>query len=116
MKLKPAQALTALIDGLQLLTRLEPHGLPRWDIYFRAGAGIPSDPGLAWPDVKHAEAAEFNPLTLAQSLFHAFKDGLHGQLCFGLGDTCLIHHFVDDIELYHWVSSPQLMERDVTCR
>ena len=101
MELTPAQAWNALIDGLQLLTRLEPDGLPRRNVYLRASAGIAPDSGLTWPDVKYAEATEFDPLTVAQRFFHAFKDSLHGQLCFGLGDTCLIDHFVDDIELNH---------------
>lgn len=101
MELTPAQASSALIDGLQLLARLKPNGFTRRNIHFRTSARIAPDPCLARPHVKYAEAAEFNPLTLAQGFFHAFKNGLHGQLSFGLGDTGLVDHFVDDIELYH---------------
>ena len=101
MELKPAQASTALIDGLQLLAWLEPHCFAGRDIHFRAGAGIAPDSSLPWPHVEHTKAAEFNPLALAQGFLHAFKDSFHRQLSFGLGDTRLIDHLVDDIELYH---------------
>ena len=90
-----------LVDGLQLFTRFEAHGLARWDADFCAGAWVATDAGFAGTNVKDSEAPQFDPISLRQSLFHALKDGFHSHFSLRLGDARLVHDFVDDVEFDH---------------
>ena len=90
-----------LLDRLQLLAWLEAHGLPGGNGYLSTGARIAPDAGLSWAHVKHAEAAQFDAVTLGQRTFHAFKDGLDSHFSLGFRDASAVDHFVDDVELNH---------------
>src|SRR6476646_6367224 len=90
-----------LVDGLQLLSRFEAHGLSGRNVDFCAGARVAADTGFARAHVKNAKSAQLNAFAAGQGLLHAFKNRFHGQLSLGFGDAGFIHHFVDDIELNH---------------
>src|SRR5215471_18783514 len=85
-----------LLKRLQLLARLEAHGLSRRDRDFGAGARVPSNTGLTGADIEYAEAAKLDSLTPAESSLHTLEHSLDGHLRFGLGDARLIDHFVND--------------------
>src|SRR5579864_4460082 len=89
------------IDRLQFLPWLETDSFSGRNRNLRARPGIASNPGLAWPHIEHAEAAQFNAIALGQRLLHAFKHGFDRQLSFRLSDASLVHHFVDDVEFDH---------------
>src|SRR5579864_1118313 len=92
---------TALVDGLQLLSRLKAHGFSGRNVHLRACARVAPDTGFARAHVKHAKSAQFNAFAAGQGLLHAFKNGFHGQLGLGFGDAGFVYHFVNDIELNH---------------
>src|SRR5712691_1378096 len=91
----------AASERLQFLAGLEAHSLAGRDADFLAGPWIPPDACLARADVEHTEAAQLNPLSLAESRFHGFEDGLDGLLRFGPGHAGLVYHRVYNVELDH---------------
>jgi hypothetical protein len=86
-----------LLQGLQLFPRLETDRLAGRYCHLSTCSGISSDAGLPWPHVEDTEAAEFNPITFAQGLFHAFEDCLHSHFGFRLGYTSPADNLVDDV-------------------
>ena len=64
-----------------------------------------SNAGLAWADVKHAEAAQFDAVAFGQGLLHALKNGLYRALGFGLGDARAVDHFVNDVKFDQAIGS-----------
>src|SRR5882757_4218206 len=100
-KLAALKSVNCLVDGLQLLSRLEAHGFSGRNVHLCAGARVAADTGLARAHVKNTKSAQLNALAPGQGLLHAFKDGFHGQLSLGFGDPGFVDHFVNDIELYH---------------
>src|SRR5690349_1461248 len=89
----------SLLQRLQLLAGLKPHGLSRRNGNFGAGPRIPSDSSLARLHVEHSEAAQFDAVTLLQSLLHGFEDGFHRHFRFGLGNSGPVDDLVDNIQL-----------------
>src|ERR1700732_3112505 len=110
-KLSAWERVNCLVDGLQLLSRLEAHGFSRRNVDLCASARVAADTGLAWTNVKNTKSAQFNALAASQGLLHAVKDGFHGQLSFGFGDAGFVDHFVNDIELNHRSALLKLSER-----
>jgi len=110
------------VNRLQLLSWFEPYGFAGRDRNFRAGARVPSDTSLSWPDIEHAKAPQLNAITFGQGSLHAFENSFHGRLGLGLGDAGLVDHFVDDVQLNHrrlpaagsLRSTKWLMLRDIT--
>src|ERR1700719_3965364 len=94
--LLPVQTLV-LLQRLQFLARFEANRLPRRNRYFSARPWIASDPGFSRPDIENPEPSELNPVSLAQSLFHRFKDRLDSHFRFSLGDPSAVHDLVDDV-------------------
>jgi hypothetical protein len=90
-----------LINRLQLLARLEAHSLARRDRNLSACPGIASNARFPWPHIKHSESTQFDAVAFCQRSFHAFKDSFDRQFGFGFGDSSLVYHFIDDVELYH---------------
>src|SRR5690349_8036403 len=114
---KTAGSQQPLVDGLQLLPRFEAHGLARRDADFSASTGIASDAGFARAHIEDAKSAQFNAFTQRQGLLHALKDGFHGQLCLGFGDTGFVDNFINNVELNHWAALlKQIVRKGVTCR
>src|SRR5882762_75958 len=72
----------AVSERLQFLAGLEAHSLAGRDADFLARARIPPNAGFARADVEHAEAAQLNPFSLAQSGLHGIEDGLDSLLRF----------------------------------
>lgn len=103
-----------LLKRLEFLAGLEAHGFAGRDGDFCARTRIAADAGFTGFHGKDAEAAEFDPVAMFQSPFHFFKHGLHGHFGLGLGDTGLVDHFVDDIELDQTIllnAAPQTDDR-----
>jgi len=92
---------STLVDRLKLFARFEAHCLARRYAHFSACTRVATDAGLAGTNVEDAEAAQFNAIALRQSLLHTLEDGLDGHFRFGLGDSRLVHDFVDDVEFDH---------------
>src|SRR5579872_2645421 len=89
------------VDGLQLLAGLEAHRFTWRNGNLGAGAWVPSDTGLARSDIEHTKASQLNTIALSKRPLHAAEHCLHGQFGLGFSDSCLVDHFVDDIELDH---------------
>src|SRR5579864_2342986 len=94
------------VDGLQLLARFEAHRFARRNGNLSASARVTPDAGLARSDIEHTEPAQFNAITLGERPLHAPENCFHGQFGLGLRDSCLVDHFVDDVELDHRRFSP----------
>jgi len=90
-----------LVDGLQLFSRLKPHGFAWRNRDFRAGSRISPDTGFSRPYIEDTKTPQLNAVALGQRLLHAVEDGLNRQFSLGLGNSGLIDHFVDDVELDH---------------
>src|SRR5712692_6979124 len=88
-----------LLQGLQLLARLEANRLARRDSHLGAGARVAANAGLAWTDVEDAEAAQFDTLALRQRPLHGFEHSLNSHFGFCFRDAGSVDHFVDNIEL-----------------
>jgi hypothetical protein len=71
----------ALVDQVELFSRLEANGFAWSDCYLCAGARIAANAGLAGPHVEYAKTSELDTLTRRQSLLQAFKDGIDRCLC-----------------------------------
>ncbi len=74
-----------LVEDLEVFTGLEADGLAGGDGDFGSGAGIAAYSGFAGLDGEDAEAAELDAIAVTESLFHGFKDGVHGGFCLGAG-------------------------------
>src|SRR4051812_46352588 len=66
--------------GLQFFSGLEADSLAWGNIYFRSGARIAADSGLARSDVENAEAAQFDTIALFERFLHAVEYGLDRHL------------------------------------
>src|SRR5271156_1150560 len=88
-----------LLQRLQLLAGLEPHGLAGRDCDFGASARVAPDTSLARTNVEDAEAPQLDALAMRQSSLHAFKNRLNSHLGFGLGDSSFVYDFVNNVEL-----------------
>ena len=84
-------------ERLQFLAGLEAHRLARRNGDFRAGARVPSDAGLARPHIEDPESAQFDALAAAQGALHALEDRFYRHLRFGLRDSGLVDHLIDDV-------------------
>src|ERR1700730_1732076 len=104
-----------LVDRLQLLAGLEANRLARRNRYLGAGARVAPYAGLARPHVKHSKASQFNAVALGQRSSHAFENGFHGQFGLGFGNAGLVHHFIDDVELDHWMCSRRRTRESTKC-
>ncbi len=71
-----------LIDKMQLFAWLESNCFAWSDAHLGARPGVASDPGLARLDGEDTEPPQLDPLAGDQGPFHAFEDGIDGQLCF----------------------------------
>src|SRR5580692_9890382 len=92
-------ACSGLLQRLQLLTRLESHGLSRGDGNLRAGSRIPPDARLSRLHVEYAETTQLNAVALLERALHTLKDGFHRHFGLGLRDAGPVHNFVNDIQL-----------------
>jgi hypothetical protein len=88
-------------ERLQLLARFESHGLAGRDADFLAGARVPANACLSRANVKHAEAAQFDSLPLAESALHGFEDRFDGLFGLGSAYACFVHYRVHNIQLNH---------------
>jgi hypothetical protein len=88
-------------ERLQFLAGLEAHSFARRDADFLAGAGIAADAGLARAYVEHAEAAQLDPFSLAESALHGPENGFDGLFRLGPGYPGLVYYRVHYIEFNH---------------
>jgi hypothetical protein len=89
------------LERLQVLAWLEPYSLPRRDIHFRTGSGVPADAGLARFYRKHTEAAQLDPIIGLEGVFHAIEDGIDSLFRFCLADSRPLHDLIHEIEFDH---------------
>jgi hypothetical protein len=95
------QSRAASSERLQFLAGFETHGFAGRNADFLAGARIAANAGFARAYIEDAEAAQFNSLAFAESVFHGFEDGFDGLLRLGPAHTGLIYYCIHDIELNH---------------
>ena len=62
---------------------------------------IATDTGFAGLDAEDAEAAEFDTLAAAESLFQGFENGFDGLLGFGAADERFGDNRIHDVQLDH---------------
>jgi len=105
---------TTLLQRLQLLARFEPHGFARRNGHLGAGPWIAADAGFARTNVEDAEASQLNALSMRQCSLHALKDRFHSHFGLGFGDSGLVYHFINDVELDHGV--PLKDENGTECK
>ena len=87
--------------ALEFFARFEADGFARGDADFFAGARVAADAGFAGLDAEDAEAAEFDALTAAESLFQGIENGFDGLLGFGAADESLGDNRIHDVQLDH---------------
>src|SRR5712664_734044 len=90
-------------DALKLFAGFETDGLAGRNVHLFAGAGVAADAGLAGLDAEHAEAAEFDALTAAESLLQRFENSFNGLLGLGAADVRRTDDSIYDIELNHTI-------------
>jgi hypothetical protein len=88
-------------DALEFFAGFEADGFAGGDADFFAGAWVAADAGLAWLDAEDAEAAEFDALSAAESLFERIENRFDGLLGFGAADESLGHNRIHDVQLDH---------------
>ncbi len=98
--------LSSLVEDLEILAGLEAHGLAGGNGDLGAGAGVAAYAGLAGLDGEDAEAAELDAVALAEGGLHGFKDGVHGGLGLGAGETGALDYSLDEILLDQCERSP----------
>src|SRR5215218_7412234 len=86
---------------LQVLARLEAHRLAGGDRHLDAGLGIAADALLAVADLEDAEAAELDPLAVAERGLHSLDDGVDGLSRLHPGYIRDFRDAVDDVRLDH---------------
>jgi hypothetical protein len=86
---------------LQFFAGFEADCFAGWDADFFAGARVAADAGFAGLDAEDAEAAEFDALAAAESLFQRIKDGFDGLLGFGAADESFGYNRIHDVQLDH---------------
>jgi hypothetical protein len=86
---------------LEFFTGFEADGFARWDADFFACAGVAADAGFAGLDAENAEAAEFDALAAAESLFQGIEYGFDGLLGFGTADESFGDNRIHDVQLDH---------------
>jgi hypothetical protein len=89
---------------VQLFTGLEANGLAGGNGDFRAGAGIASHAGLAGLYGEDAEAAQFNAVSLAKSLFHGLEDGIDSGFRLDAWKSGALNYSLDEVLLDQWVA------------
>ena len=90
------------LQGLQILSGFESHGLTWRDIYFRTGAGVPTNASLARLYREDPEASQLNPVVGLEGILHAVEDGVYRLFRFRLADTRPLDDLIDKIEFDHW--------------
>ena len=88
-------------NALELFAGLKADGFAGRDADFFAGARIATDTGFAGLDAEDAEAAEFDTLAAAESLFQGFENGFDGLLGFGAADERFGDNRIHDVQLDH---------------
>jgi hypothetical protein len=88
-------------DALELFAGFEADGFAGRDADFFAGARVAADAGLSRLDAEDAEAAEFDALAAAESLFQRIENGFDGLLGFGAADESLRDNRIHDVQLDH---------------
>jgi hypothetical protein len=88
-------------ERLQFLAGLEAHSFAGRDADFLARAGIAADAGLARAYVEHAEAAQLDPFSLAESALHGPENCFDGLFRLGPGHPGLVHYCVYYVQLDH---------------
>src|SRR4051794_16025789 len=89
----------SLLQCLEFLAGFETNGFAGGNRYFRAGAGVAANAGLAGFDGENAEAAEFDAITMFEGALHLLEYSFDGHFSLGFGDARLVNDFVDDVEL-----------------
>jgi hypothetical protein len=86
---------------LELFAGFEADGFAGRDADFFASARVAADAGFAGLNAEDAEAAEFDALAAAESLFQRIKDGFDGLLGFGAADESFGNNRIHDVQLDH---------------
>jgi hypothetical protein len=86
---------------LEFFAGFEADGFAGRDADFFAGARIATDAGFARLDTEDAEAAEFDALATAESLFQGFENGFDGLLGFSAADERFGDNRIHDVQLNH---------------
>jgi hypothetical protein len=86
---------------LELFAGFEADGFAWGDADFFAGTRVATDAGFAGLDAEDAEAAEFDALAAAESLFQGIENGFDGLLGFGAADESLGDNRIHNVQLDH---------------
>ena len=86
-----------MLDGLQILARLETNGLAGWNGNLFPGPGIAADPGLAGLDVENAESPQLYPIIALKRALHRIEHGIYGSFGLASGDSGPLDDVVDDV-------------------
>jgi hypothetical protein len=88
-------------ERLQVFAGLEAYSLSRWDIHFRAGAGVPADTCLPRFHREHAKAPQFNPIVGFKGILHAVENGVDSLLRFRFAHSRPLDDLIHKIEFDH---------------
>jgi hypothetical protein len=91
----------------QFFPRLETDGLARWDVGNFTGARVSPNATFAGFDHKHPKPAQLNPFATFKCLFESLKQGIHSDLCLGLGNPGDTGNAIDDVKLDHGSLTPK---------
>jgi len=89
------------LERLQFFSGFETHSFAGRYADFLPGARVAADAGLARADVEHAEAAQLDAISLAQSAFHGLEYSLDGLLRLRARHASLVYYSIYDVELNH---------------
>jgi hypothetical protein len=88
-------------DALEFFAGFEADGFAGGDADFFAGTWVAADAGFAGFDAEDTEAAEFDALAAAESLFQGIENGFDGLLGFGAADESFGDNRIHDVQLDH---------------
>src|SRR5271157_2630406 len=92
----------AVFQRMQFLARFEAHSLAGGDAYLGTGSRIAADPGLAGAHAEDAKPAQFDALSVGESLFEALENRIHRSFCLAPGKACTLDYMMDDVLLNQW--------------
>lgn len=100
---------------MEFFAGFEADGFAWRDGYFRAGAWVAADAGLAGADIEDSEAAQLDALSVGEGFFEALEDCVHGGFSLHAGQASPFDDVMDDV-LFNQCLSPQNNIVPASCR
>ena len=88
-------------ERLQFLAGLEAHRFAGRDADFLSGARIAANACFTRAHVEDTEAAQLDPLALAERVLHGFKDGFDSLFGLGPAHSGLVYDGINNVQLNH---------------